>query len=36
VSAVDGMYGMFDNKFGEETRLVWGVRVEYFEQFLEN
>ena len=34
VSAVDGMYGMFDNKFGDKTRLVWGVRVEYFEQFL--
>ena len=35
VSVVDGMFGMFDNKFGDKTRLVWGVRVEYFEQFLE-
>ena len=34
VSVNDGMYGMFDNKFGEKVRLVWGVRAEYFEQFL--
>ena len=34
VSANDGIYGMFDNKFGEKVRLVWGVRAEYFEQFL--
>lgn len=33
-SALDGMYGMFDNKFGDKVRLVWGVRVEYFDQFL--
>ncbi len=33
-SALDGMYGMFDNKFGDNIRLVWGVRVEYFDQFL--
>ena len=34
VSATNGMYGMFDNKFGEKVRLVWGVRVENFQQFL--
>ena len=34
VSVNDGMYGMFDNKFGDKVRLVWGVRVEYFQQFL--
>ncbi|HET9431411.1 MAG TPA: TonB-dependent receptor, partial [Chitinophagaceae bacterium] len=28
------MFGMFDNKFGEEVRLVWGVRLENFQQFL--
>lgn len=34
VSILNGMYGMFDNKFGESIRLVWGVRVENFQQFL--
>ena len=34
VSVNDGMFGMFDNKFGDKVRLVWGVRAEYFEQFL--
>jgi len=34
VSILNGMYGMFDNKFGEKIRLVWGVRVENFQQFL--
>lgn len=34
VSATNGMYGMFDNKFGEKIRLVWGVRVENFQQVL--
>lgn len=33
-SATNGMYGMFDSKFGEKIRLVWGVRVENFQQFL--
>ncbi|WP_276504967.1 TonB-dependent receptor [Terrimonas pollutisoli] len=33
-SANNGMYGMFDNKFGDMFRLVWGVRVENFQQFL--
>lgn len=34
VSVLNGMYGMFDNKFSEKIRLVWGVRVENFQQFL--
>lgn len=34
ISVLNGMYGMFDNKFGEKIRLVWGVRVENFQQFL--
>jgi hypothetical protein len=34
ISVLNGMYAMFDNKFGEKTRLVWGARVENFEQFL--
>ncbi|HWR34231.1 MAG TPA: TonB-dependent receptor [Chitinophagaceae bacterium] len=34
VSVLNGMYGMVDNKFGEKIRLVWGVRVENFQQFL--
>ena len=34
VSVLNGMYGMFDNKFGTKIRLVWGVRVENFQQFL--
>lgn len=34
VSVLNGMFGMFDNKFGERVRLVWGVRVENFQQFL--
>jgi hypothetical protein len=34
VSILNGMFGMFDNKFGEKIRMVWGVRVENFQQFL--
>ncbi len=34
VSALNGMFAMFDNKFGQHIRLVWGVRVENFQQFL--
>ncbi len=33
-SATNGLYGMFDNKFGDIFRLVWGVRVENFQQVL--
>jgi TonB-dependent receptor len=34
VSILNGMYGMFDNKLADDWRLVWGVRVENFQQFL--
>jgi len=34
VSIVNGMFGMFDNKLSDALRLVWGVRVENFQQFL--
>lgn len=34
VSVLNGMYGMFDNKFSSKVRLVWGLRVENFQQFL--
>ena len=34
VSILNGMFGMFDNKFGEKTRIVWGLRIENFQQFL--
>lgn len=33
-SVVNGMYGMFDNKLGEKLRIIWGLRVENFQQFL--
>ena len=34
LSVLDGLYGMFDTRFGEKLRAIWGARVEYFEQFL--
>ncbi|MFN9956165.1 MAG: TonB-dependent receptor domain-containing protein, partial [bacterium] len=34
VSILNGMFGMFDNKLADDWRLVWGVRVENFQQFL--
>lgn len=34
VSILNGMYGMLDNKIGNKVRLVWGLRVENFQQFL--
>ncbi len=36
ISALSAGYLMFDNKIGESVRLVWGTRVEYFEQFLKS
>ncbi len=33
-SALNNAYIMFDNKFGEKLRLIWGLRAEFFEQFL--
>jgi len=34
VSALNAGFALFDNKLSDDLRLVWGVRVEYFEQFL--
>lgn len=34
VSIVNGIYGMFDNKLSDQFRLVWGVRIENFQQFI--
>lgn len=36
VSALSAGYIMFDNKFNDKVRLVWGSRFEYFEQFLKS
>src|SRR5688500_10267521 len=33
-SALDAAYAMLDNRIGEKIRLIWGLRAEYFEQFL--
>jgi hypothetical protein len=35
VSALDAGYIMFDNKISEGLRVIWGARVEFFEQFLQ-
>jgi CarboxypepD_reg-like domain/TonB-dependent Receptor Plug Domain len=35
-SALSAGFIMFDNKLSEKLRLVWGARVEYFEQFLKS
>ncbi|MFY7898750.1 MAG: carboxypeptidase-like regulatory domain-containing protein, partial [Chitinophagaceae bacterium] len=34
ISILNGMYFMFDNKISDKVRLVWGTRVENFQQFL--
>jgi hypothetical protein len=34
VSALDATYIMLDNRIGENVRLIWGIRAEYFQQFL--
>jgi hypothetical protein len=34
VSTLNAGYLMFDNKFSDAWRVIWGARVEYFEQFL--
>ncbi len=36
ISALSAGFLMFDNKLSEKVRLVWGVRAEYFEQFLKS
>ena len=33
-SALSAGYVMFDNKLGDKLRLIWGVRAEMFQQFL--
>jgi hypothetical protein len=35
VSTLNSAFAMFDNKFGN-FRVIWGMRAEYFEQFLES
>lgn len=34
ISALNAGFLMFDNKIGENIRLIWGLRAEFFEQFL--
>ncbi len=34
ISALNSGFLMFDNKIGEKVRLIWGLRAEFFEQFL--
>ncbi|MBC7933802.1 MAG: carboxypeptidase-like regulatory domain-containing protein [Rhizobacter sp.] len=34
ISALNAGYLMMDNKVGDKLRLIWGVRAEFFEQFL--
>ncbi|HEX5651695.1 MAG TPA: carboxypeptidase regulatory-like domain-containing protein [Chitinophagaceae bacterium] len=36
VSALSAGYIMFDNKFSDKVRLIWGTRVENFEQVLKS
>lgn len=36
VSAVSAGYFMFDNRLSDKFRLVWGTRLEYFEQVLKS
>lgn len=34
ISTLNGGYAMMDNKLSEQLRLIWGARIEFFEQFL--
>ncbi len=34
ISAINSGFAMFDNKLSENVRLVWGARMEFFEQYL--
>ncbi len=36
ISALNAAYVMFDNKLTDQWRIVWGTRVEHFEQFLKS
>lgn len=35
ISTLNAGYVMFDNKLSEAIRVIWGARVEFFEQFLQ-
>ncbi|MCG7860308.1 hypothetical protein MD537_25225, partial [Flavihumibacter sediminis] len=34
ISAINAGFLMFDNKLSDKVRLVWGGRLEFFEQYL--
>ncbi len=34
ISALNSGFFMFDNNIGDKVRLIWGLRAEFFEQFL--
>jgi len=34
ISTLNAGYAMFDNKLSDKLRLIWGARLEFFEQFL--
>ncbi|WP_046371062.1 TonB-dependent receptor [Flavihumibacter petaseus] len=34
ISTINSGFAMFDNKLSEKVRLVWGARLEFFEQYL--
>jgi hypothetical protein len=36
ISALNSGYVMFDNKIGNNLRVIWGLRAEFFEQFLQS
>jgi hypothetical protein len=36
ISALNSGYVMFDNKIGDNVRVIWGLRAEFFEQFLQS
>jgi len=36
ISALNSGFAMFDNKIGQNLRVIWGARAEYFNQFLES
>lgn len=36
ISALNSGYVMFDNKIGDDLRIIWGLRAEFFEQFLQS
>lgn len=36
ISALDAGYVMLDNKLSDKLRVIWGARVEFFEQYLDS